>query len=774
MAELLATGTAILINALALLGMVFILSRGFPWLRAQPARHRAIVLGIAFSAMTIGTMMMSYPMGPGLLGDLRNVIIAVAALVGGPVPALIASLAAVTYRILLGGQWGAGVFGIAIGAGLSIGFARTSLPKTRRNLALFAVVMAAANAVLPIGAALLSSQVTPEDALRSGALFFAYTVVLYPLGIVVIGGLLKDEERRANEEAELRTLNASLSLLAARDQSVFESSGVAIAWIDLANGCLISANPQYARFTGYSEAELIGKRFDELAIPDERDKDAGVLRQLAAGTMTSVTDETGYRRKNGGELVWGLRTVTAVSEGGAPRYGFVVLQDITERKWARDEIAHLASHDPLTGLGNRVAFHARLEQALAGLQPDEIVALIFLDLDHFKVINDTLGHPTGDAILIEMAGRLNATLTKDDIVARFGGDEFTVARGGMTSEAEVRALAALLHDSLTQPYATDTGPVKAEVSIGIAFSPRDGKDAETLIRKADIALHSAKAENETQSLFFQPEMEDRLVAREELKIDLVAAMANDELVIEYQPSIDVRTGAVASFEALLRWRHPLKGIIPPSEFIPLAEEAGLIVGIGDWVLNQACREARNWPASVAVAVNVSAAQFRGRLFALRVAEVLAKSGLHPRRLELEITETLLLSGSDENLQRLRDLRQLGVRIALDDFGTGYSSLGYLQRFPFDRIKIDRSFVVDLATRQESRTLVKAVIELGHSLNMRITAEGVETTEQLDRIAEKGCDEVQGFLFSRPVSPRAIPELLARLAAPAAPPARAAG
>ena len=259
-------------------------------------------------------------------------------------------------------------------------------------------------------------------------------------------------------------------------------------------------------------------------------------------------------------------------------------------------------------------------------------------------------------------------------------------------------------------------------------------------------------------------MEEQLVAREELKVDLVAAMANDELVIEYQPSVDLRTGAVTSFEALLRWRHPLKGIVPPSEFIPLAEETGLIVPIGDWVLSQACREARNWPASVAVAVNVSSAQFRGRLFALRVAEVLAKSGLDPRRLELEITETLLLHGSEDNLQRLRDLRHLGVKIALDDFGTGYSSLGYLQLFPFDRIKIDRSFVVDLATRPESRTLVRAVIELGHSLSMRMTAEGVETQEQLDRVSAKGCDEAQGFLFSKSVPPQDVPALIARLAA----------
>ena len=303
---------------------------------------------------------------------------------------------------------------------------------------------------------------------------------------------------------------------------------------------------------------------------------------------------------------------------------------------------------------------------------------------------------------------------------------------------------------------------------------RYGEDADALIKAADIALHTAKATDQSFYLFFESKMEERLVAREELKVDLTAALANNELEIEYQPSVDLRTGAVTNFEALLRWRHPLKGMMPPSEFIPIAEETGLIVPIGDWVLYQACREAMHWPASVAVAVNVSSAQFSGRLFALRVAEVLAKSGLSPQRLELEITETLLLSGSDETQRNLRDLRQLGLKIALDDFGTGYSSLSYLQQFPFDRIKIDRSFVTELATRPASRTLVRAVIELGHSLDMRITAEGIETDEQLDRVSAKGCDEAQGFLFSRSVPPQEVLALITRIEASSKTPMGATG
>ena len=470
-----------------------------------------------------------------------------------------------------------------------------------------------------------------------------------------------------------------------------------------------------------------------------------------------------------------LRALTAVKEGGAPRSAFLTLQDITARKQAREEIAYLAAHDSLTSLFNRLVFHYELSEAIAHRRADEIVATLFLDLDDFKLINDTLGHPTGDAILVEMASRLRATVAKGDIVARLGGNEFAVLRRATADEAEVRALALRLYDRITEPYPTDGDPVKANVSIGISLGPRNGEDADALIKTADIALHAAKAAgSDSPYLFFESEMEERLVAREELKVDLTAALENNELEIEYQPSVDLRTGAVTSFEALLRWRHPLKGMMPPSEFIPLAEETGLIVPIGDWVLYRACREATRWPAHVCVAVNVSSAQFSGRLFAPRVAKALARSGLDPRRLELEITETLLLSGSDETQRNLRELRQLGLKIALDDFGTGYSSLGYLQQFPFDRIKIDRSFVSELATRQASKTLVRAVIELGHSLNMRITAEGIETLEQLARVSAKGCDEAQGFLFSKSVPPHEVPALIARIEASNKSPIRAAG
>ncbi len=763
MAGLLATSYAILINGLVLLGMAFILSLAFPWLRTRSDWQRTIILSVAFGAMIIVTMMNAYPMGPGIIGDFRNVVIVVAAIVGGPVPALVTTAVAAVYRTYLGGESATALFGFAIVVTLSIGFARMKLAKTTRNLVMFGVVMATANAWVPV-AVLLFSTIPPEQAVRISALFFSYTVFVDPLGIVVIFRLLEREQRRARDEAELRTLNAALALQAERQQGVFESSGVAIAWADLGTGRIIRANPQYVEFTGYSEAELTSKRFDDLAIPEEREIDSAAIKALEAGTLTFVTDEKRYVRRDG-RVMWALRTLTVVKEGGAARSAFVTLQDITARKQAREDIAYLAAHDSLTGLFNRLVFHSELAEAIVHRQADKFVVALFLDLDDFKVINDTLGHPTGDAVLVEMASRLRATVAKGDIVARLGGNEFAVLCRAATTEAEVRALALRLYERVTQPYATDGDPVKADVSIGISLGPLNGEDADALVKTADIALHAAKAAGSgTPYLFFQSEMEERLVDREELKIDLTAALANNELEIEYQPSVDLRTGAVTSFEALLRWRHPLKGMMPPAEFIPLAEETGLIVPIGDWVLYQACREAMRWPAHISVAVNVSSAQFSGRLFAPRVAKALARSGLDPRRLELEITETLLLSGSDETQRSLRDLRQLGLKIALDDFGTGYSSLGYLQQFPFDRIKIDRSFVIELATRQASRTLVRAVIELGHSLNMRITAEGIETLEQLDLVSSKGCDEAQGFLFSQSVPPHEVPALIARIEA----------
>ncbi len=518
--------------------------------------------------------------------------------------------------------------------------------------------------------------------------------------------------------------------------------------------------PAYARFIGYPAAELVGRRFDELLAPEDREREIAQAARLRDGTTVSVTSESRYVRKDGA-IVWALRSVTAVREGGIPRYAFVILQDITERKKAREEVVYLASHDALTGLANRVVFQSELADAIAGRAADGLVSVMIIDIDGFKGMNDTLGHAAGDTILREVARRLRAAVSGDDVLARVGGDEFAILRRHAESPAEIAALAVSLIDRLKTPYPIGNAVVTG-VSMGIALAPTDGLDADELTKKADIALSSAKQEVRGSYRFFQSEMEERLRDRHALKVDLAAALSNNELKVVYQPIVELRTGKVASFEALLRWRHPSRGTIQPTEFIPLAEETGLIVPIGEWVLGQACREAMSWPTHVGVSVNVSSAQFRSPSLALRVADALARSGLKAGHLEIEITETLLLGGSESNLRMLNDLRRLGVKIALDDFGTGYSSLGYLQQFPFDKIKIDRSFVNDVTEREEARAVIRALIGLGHSLNMRITAEGVETEAQLERITAKGCDEGQGFIFSPPVAASEVLPLIARI------------
>jgi diguanylate cyclase (GGDEF)-like protein/PAS domain S-box-containing protein len=749
-----AMGAAALSNVLAVLGMAFILSRGFALLRSRSERERNVVLGIAFGVMAIGSMMMSFPMGPGVIGDLRNVVVAVAAIVGGPIPALITAAAAAAFRIHLGGQFGAAMVGIGLAAALSIGFVQTKLAKTSRNLVLFGIVLAIVNSSLPL-ATLSFSTLTFEQAIHIGATVCVFAAVIYPIAIVLIAGLLKNEQFRADDESELKTVNAALSLEAARSQGVFERTGVAMAWSNLRTGHLVRANPQFAHFTGYSETELIGMRFNELSVPEDREKDSDSLRPFMEGAILSMNDERRYLRKDG-VTVWGMRTLTAVWEGES-WYIFAIVQDITERKRAREEIAYLASHDSLTGLVNRRVFLSEL--ASTRRRPLELIAVLYLDLGNFKEINDRLGHPVGDATLVEVAQRLRDCTADGDIVARTGGDEFAVLRRVAISPEAIRELAEKIINRVTEPFVRGGDVVKTGVSVGIAQGPRDGLDPEELIKRADIALYIAKAAGGSAYRFFEPEMEERTVARQALKLDLAAALSNDELELDYQPVIDLRLGGVASFEALLRWRHPRMGRIPPSDFIPLAEETGLIVPIGDWVVEQACTQAMTWPSHVGVAVNVSSVQFHGRTLALRIAEILAKTGLSAHRLELEITETVLLEDSEDNLRCLRDLRQLGVKIALDDFGTGYSSLHYLQRFHFDRIKIDRSFVMELVSRPEAKAVIGAIIALGHSLDMRITAEGVESQDQLERLVAKGCDEAQGFLISRPVGPQRVLALI---------------
>src|SRR5882757_5555569 len=435
------------------------------------------------------------------------------------------------------------------------------------------------------------------------------------------------------------------------------------------------------------------------------------------------------------------------------------IEDITERTRADEKIAHLAHYDALTDLPNRVLFRERLEQAMKAVRPGEQLAVLYIDIDEFKSVNDALGHPVGDELLMGVADRLRGCLKESDVAARLGGDEFAVIQTAIKSQSETTELVDKIHSAIRRPFECMGHLITTDASIGIALAAGDGLDLDQLLRNADLALYGAKGDGRRTYRFFEAGMDARAKARRSLELELRQAISDGSLEAWYQPVVNLENNRISSCEALLRWRHPERGMISPAEFIPIAEETGLINQLGLWVLNTACAEAVNWPDEVRVAVNVSPIQFRSQTLALNVAAALAASGLSAGRLELEITEAVLIRDDEAALAILHQLRKLGVRIALDDFGTGYSSLSYLQRFPFDKIKIDRSFIRDMALPEGSSSIVQAVVNIAAASDMTTTAEGVETEQQRNLLTILGCTEMQGFLFSPAISAVEIRRLL---------------
>jgi diguanylate cyclase (GGDEF)-like protein len=435
------------------------------------------------------------------------------------------------------------------------------------------------------------------------------------------------------------------------------------------------------------------------------------------------------------------------------------IEDITERTRADEKIAHLAHYDALTDLPNRTLFRARLEQALEAMRPGEQLAVLYIDIDEFKGVNDALGHPIGDELLKGVAGRLRGCLKDTDVAARLGGDEFAVIQSAITHLSETTRLVDEIHSAIREPFECMGHLITTDASIGIALSPADGLDLDELLRNADLALYGAKGDGRRTYRFFEAGMDERARARRNLELDLRQAIVDGDLEVHFQPIVDIESGQINTCEALLRWQHPERGMIPSTEFIPIAEETGLINQLGQWVLSTACAEAVNWPDHVRVAVNVSPVQFGSKTLSLNVAATLASSGLAASRLELEITEAVLIRDDDAALEVLHQLRKVGVRVALDDFGTGYSSLSYLQRFPFDKIKIDRSFIKDLAGPGASSSIVQAVVNIAAASDMMTTAEGVETEQQRNLLFILGCNEMQGHLFSPAVSAADVRRLL---------------
>ncbi len=423
-------------------------------------------------------------------------------------------------------------------------------------------------------------------------------------------------------------------------------------------------------------------------------------------------------------------------------------EDITERQRAEERIAHMAGHDALTDLPNRVLLRARLENDLRRIRRGESLAVLCLDLDHFKSVNDTLGHPVGDELLQAVAERLRGCTRAADTVARFGGDEFAIILTGMCKPEDAVVLSRRVRQSIIRPFEVDGHRILIDVSIGISVAPADATEPDLLLKNADLALYGAKSDGRGTYRFFEPDMDTRMKARRELEMDLRTALANHEFELHYQPLVNLQTNEITAFEALIRWNRAGHGVVAPIDFIPVAEETGLIVAIGDWVLRQACQEAVKWPDGVKVAVNLSPAQLKTQNLEATVMSALAASGMVPGRLQLEITESLLMQNTFATLAMLHRLRKLGVQIVLDDFGTGYSSLSYLRSFPFDKIKIDRTFIQDLSKGAEPLAIVHAVAGLAKCLNMTSTAEGVETRQQAETLQAVGCTEMQGHLFSR--------------------------
>ncbi|MFD2057790.1 putative bifunctional diguanylate cyclase/phosphodiesterase [Mesorhizobium calcicola] len=491
------------------------------------------------------------------------------------------------------------------------------------------------------------------------------------------------------------------------------------------------------------------ERLLELGIYTKIDVDSEVAKTQAC--LAAAKTHSAYRYLTDGRTV--LVTRRPMSGGG----WVVTFDDVTERRRTEERMTHLAHHDTLTGLPNRSMFRERLDYALEDAAAP--LAIFSLDLDRFKAVNDTWGHPAGDWLLKSVAERLQRCLRNEtDVVARFGGDEFVIIQFPSRGLAEVEKMAKRIVEVIAKPFRDKNRDMHVGISLGIAVFPDDGRDADTLLKNADTALYRAKSEGRNLYRFFEPGMDATVQTRRALEADLETALPRQEFDLDFQPIMNIESGEIVGAEALMRWHSPTRGTVAPDNFIPVAEETGLIVRLGEWALRKACAAAAGWPSALRIAVNVSAVQLKSSGFARNVISALAFSGVPASRLELEITETVLMDESETVLKTLRQLRELGIRIALDDFGTGYSSLGYLRRFPVDKIKIDRSFIRDIGNR-DTAAIVRTIIGLGSELGITVTAEGVETEMQLDILRKDGCVEAQGYLIGVPSKATDIVRLL---------------
>jgi diguanylate cyclase (GGDEF)-like protein/PAS domain S-box-containing protein len=602
---------------------------------------------------------------------------------------------------------------------------------------------------------------------KDGTLFWAHVVIdaIHDDDGALIGyaKITRDNtERREREQQLLKAkqlaehYNGELTSISSFLQAVVSHIPSCVLVLDSVSRQFLLANRQAEGTFGGSPGGLQGKTarqclpgpvcefFDRLT--NDALRSDGAMREEEAELATA----RGLRT---------LRTKTLAFHSADPRSRYVLLiaDDVTDENAAHAQVRYMAHHDTLTGMPNRRLFRDRLLKALGGRSRERATAVLCLDLDNFKSVNDTLGHQSGDELLRLLAKRLPRHLREQDTLARLGGDEFAVVLPNIGEQDDVRKMAERLIDAVRQPFEIDGHTVPISASIGIALTDEQDLSADHLLRYADMALYEAKRSGRNCLAFFKPEMETAALKRHEVEMDLRQAILSQQLELYYQPIMDVSHVRIVGREALMRWQHPHKGLILPQDFIPIAEETGLIHELGAFTLHEACAEAMRWDDHETVAVNLSACQFTNGALVSLVESALAKSGLPAHRLELEITESVLLSNSAGNLMTLRRLKDLGVKVALDDFGTGYSSLGYLRTFEFDKIKIDMSFTQDVESSKEALAIIRAINGIGRSLDIPTTAEGVETPEQLERLTAEGCSHFQGYLLGRPVSHDRPPE-----------------
>jgi diguanylate cyclase (GGDEF)-like protein/PAS domain S-box-containing protein len=601
---------------------------------------------------------------------------------------------------------------------------------------------------------------TAVEAMRVGAHDYVMKDNLARLLPAIERELREAEGRRKRRRAEEELRESEK-----RFRSIFQNAvaGIALLGVD---GRFLQVNPAFCRMLKYSEEELLKLKTYDITHPADLDLTRGLLQEGAAGQRKSVDYEKRFICRDGETLWVHVAMAWLHDDHDRPTYAVGLVTNITPHHQAKQEIRQMAHFDSLTGLPNRQLFLERCDQALTRAGKDHSQVAVFIaDLDRFKGVNDTFGYTVGDHLLKTACERLKACLKGDDTLARLGNDEFALVVSGIESQEGYSILAQKILHALADPVELEGQAVYCSAGIGIALFPMDGSQVEVLLKNAGAALQRAKEQGPNNYRYFSQGM--NRMARERLAMEtgLRRALERRELSLHYQPQMDLASGAVTGMEALLRWDSPELGSIPPSRFIPLAEQTGLILPIGDWVLESACRQARLWHeggfASLRMAVNISARQFKQADFIDRLDRALLKSGIDPTLLELELTESIVMERSEETLMTLTDLKSRGIKLAIDDFGTGYSMLSYLKHFPIDRLKIDRSFVSDISTDSDDAAITEAIIAMAHGLRIKVLAEGVETREQLDFLTARRCEEGQGYFFARPLPAEQAGEFLHR-------------